>query len=524
MIHTFLHPETAYLCTAKDKGMKKTHKILGLLLLLFMVWMAISGVVLNHRSLFSDRQISRGLLPSDYLYENWNYGFFKGSAKISADSDSVLLYGNEGVWLSDAENTFIREYNAGILVGADNRKAMRVVRTRSGEVFCATLFALYRLENNEQRWTPVPLPTQIDRISDMEVRGDSVVVVTRSELLLNKGDGLFVRQELPPTPDLDEKRSLFRLLWTLHSGELFGWPGKLAVDLMAIILVFLSITGLFIWLFPKMIRRRKKKELPVKRPVETLRFSMKWHNKVGYWLTIPLLIVVITGSFLRPPLLIAISRAKVTPPPLTTMRTANTWHDLLRSLRYDTEKGDWILYTSEGFFSLPSLDDSPRRMLYQPPVSVMGLNAFHPLGDGFWITGSFNGLMLWNRTTGDLIDGFSGMPYQAAPGGMPFGNYKVSGFSADFTGKVFVFLYDTGAFAFEQSKGFIDMPQELATRPMSWWNLALEMHTGRIFTILGMASLLYPFVIGLFSVVMIYSGWSLFRKRERKRKNNQRNN
>nr|WP_277464313.1 PepSY-associated TM helix domain-containing protein [Parabacteroides sp. PF5-6] len=493
------------------KGMKKTHKLLGLLLLLFMIWMAVSGVVLNHRSLFSDKEISRAALPTDYLYENWNYGFFKGSAPLSGDS--VLLYGNEGVWLSDAANTFIREFNAGIKEGADNRKAMRVVRTASGEVYCATLFALYRLESDKQSWSPVDIPAKLDRISDMEVMGDSVVVVTRSELLVNKGDGKFIRKELATTPDLDEKRSLFRLIWTLHSGELFGWIGKLIVDGMAIVLVFLSITGALIWLLPKVIRRRKKKTLSAKRSTHTLRFSGKWHNKVGYWLTIPLLIVVITGSFLRPPLLIAISRAKVTPPPLTTMRTANPWHDLLRALRYDTEHDDWLLYTSEGFFSLASLDAAPRRMPYQPPVSVMGLNAFHPLGDDYWITGSFNGLLLWNRTNGEIIDGFTGMPYRAAPGGMPFGNQKVSGFAADFTGKVFIFLYDTGAFAFEADKGFIAMPEEHARRPMSWWNLALEMHTGRLFTFLGLASLLYPFLLGVLSFIMIYSGWKVYRRK-----------
>lgn len=506
----------------EKQGMKKTHKILGLLLLVFMVWMGVSGVILNHRSFFSAREISRGSLPSDYLYENWNYGFFKGSAKISPDS--ILLYGNEGVWLSDADNTFIREFNDGIRKGADNRKVTRVIRTTSGQVYCATLFALYRLEPGKQEWTPVAIPEKIDRISDMEVLGDSVVVVTRSELLLNKGDGQFVRKELSPTPDLGEKRSLFRLIWTLHSGELFGWVGKLIVDGMAVILIFLSITGLLVWLLPKVIRRRKKKQLPAKRTTDTLRFSWKWHNKIGYWLTIPLLIVVITGSFLRPPLLIAISKAKVTPPPLTTMRTENKWHDLLRSLRYDHDHGDWLLYTSEGFFSLTSLDDPPRVMPYQPPVSVMGLNAFHPIGDDFWITGSFNGLLLWNRATGDIIDGFTGMPYQAAHGGMPFGSHKVSGFVADFKDKVFVFLYDTGSFSFEPTKGFIDMPAEHATRPMSWWNMALEMHTGRIFTLLGMASLFYPFLIGLLSVIMIYSGWKVYRRKKYNKTANGSNN
>lgn len=494
--------------------MKKTHKIVGLVLLLFMIWMAGSGVVLNHRRLFSGCEVGRGWLPAGYLYRNWNFGFFKGSVGIAPDS--VLLYGNEGVWLTDAGNTFVKELNSGIQEGADNRKVARVVRTASGEVYCATLFALYRLDADGAAWAPVGIPGGIDRISDMEAAGDSVIVVTRSELLLNSGDGLFRKKEIRPSPDVGEKRPLFRLIWTLHSGELFGAAGKLVVDGMAIALIFLSITGLLVWLLPKVIRRRKKRALPAKAAVRSLRFSWKWHGKAGFWLSIPLLVVAITGAFLRPPLLVAISNAKVTPPPLTTMRAANKWHDLLRSLRYDSDVGDWLLYTSEGFFSLATLDDAPRRLAHQPPVSVMGLNVLHPAGNGFWITGSFNGLLVWNRANGMIIDGLTGKPYRAAAGGMPFGDHKVSGFAADFANKAFVFLYDTGAHSFETQTAFIPMPDGYAKRPMSWWNLALEMHTGRIFTFLGMASILYPFLIGLLAIILIYSGWKVYRKKKRK--------
>lgn len=504
---------------AKNRQMKRTHKILGWLLVLFMIWMAISGVILNHRSFFSDCQISRDLLPSTYQYSNWNYGFFRGSTPISPDS--VFFYGNEGVWLSDPANSFIREINEGMSEGADNRKVVRVVQTASGQIYGATLFALYRFGTKEQRWHPVEIPGDLDRISDMEVVGDSVIVLTRSEILLNTGDGKFLRRELPPSPDLDEKRSLFRLIWTLHSGELFGWIGKLAVDGMALIFVFLSLTGFLIWLLPVLIRRRKRKEQGNQDLTGPFRFSSRWHNKMGYWLIIPLLIVVITGSFLRPPLLIAIAKARVTPPPFTTMRTENSWHDLLRSVRYDPTQEEWLLYTSEGFFAMSSLDEPPRRLVSQPPVSVMGLNVFHAVSEDLWIIGSFSGLILWNRTTGDMIDGFTERPYRAAMGGMPFGNHKVSGFSADLTHKVVIFLYDEGTFSFDSSQGFIPMPEEQASRPMSWWNLALEMHTGRIFTFLGLASLLYPFLIATLSVVMLYSGWVVYyRRRKKQRKTN----
>lgn len=494
--------------------MKKIHKYLGIPLALFLCWMALSGIVLNHRKQFSHLEVSRSLLPADYLYTHWNYGFFKGSIALSPDS--VLLYGNEGVWLSDASNSFIREFNSGITPGADNRKVCRIVKTRSGELFCATLFALYRLQPTTEEWIPLPLPQPIDRISDMEAKGDSLVVLTRSELILNDGGNRFRRQELSPTPDIDPKRPLFRLLWTLHSGELFGTIGRLLVDGWAVVFLLISITGVMIWLIPRIIRRRRSKKQPFKSHSRQLKFAWKWHNKLGYWLFIPLLIVVISGSFLRPPLLIAISKARVTPPPFTTLRSDNAWHDLLRTIRYDSDRHEWLLYSSEGFFTLQELHDTPRKTDTQPPVSVMGLNVLHPLGDDFWLTGSFNGLLLWNRMTGDLIDGFTGMPYQPNPYGMPFGNHKVTGFAADFSDLPVVFLYDEGAFVFEPEHPFIAMPDSCRARPISAWNLALEMHTGRLFTFLGLASLLYPFLLAILTTLLLYSGLRIYQRRKKR--------
>ncbi len=48
--------------------------------------------------------------------------------------------------------------------------------------------------------------------------------------------------------------TVFRTIWLLHSGELFGSIGKLIVDGIAIILVLLCITGLIFWLKPKQKR------------------------------------------------------------------------------------------------------------------------------------------------------------------------------------------------------------------------------------------------------------------------------
>jgi len=495
--------------------MKKLHKITGIVLSLVIIWMCISGVILNHRRALSSSDINRDYLPASYLYDNWNYGFFKGSLKLSADS--IFLYGNEGVWLTNEGNSFLQECNDGMHAGADNYKVCRMVTTPDSTVYCATLYHLYTYSNSERRWSGITLPDGIDRISDMEVKGDTLVVLTRSELLVKTSlSGGFKRMELQSSPDRTGKRSLFRIIWKLHSGELFGLLGKIVVDFFAALLTFLSITGLLIWLLPKSIRRYKKKKCTTDGQVKTFKFSWKWHNRLGYWFTIPLLILVITGAFLRPPLLITIAKAEVTPPPLTTMSTENTWDDQLRVIRFDSLLNEWMLYTSDGFFTLAELDGVPRKLSVQPPVSVMGVNVLQQLDEECWIVGSFSGLTIWNRATGLCIDGFTGEPVRPITG-MPFGQRKISGFTSDLKDRTVVFDYDRGAHVFEPEQTFMIMPKTYANRPMSWWNLALEMHTGRVLTFLGTGNVLFVFVVGLTAFLMIFSGWKICRRHRRTR-------
>ncbi len=157
----------------------------------------------------------------------------------------------------------------------------------------------------------------------------------------------------------------------------------------------------------------------------------------------------------------------------------------------------------------------PRKTASQPPVSVMGVNVLRQIDDECWVTGSFSGLIIWNRTTGTCIDGFTGEPARALTG-MPFGQRKISGFSTDFARRTIVFDYDRGAHIFEPGQTFPAMPAHYAVRPMSLWNLALEMHTGRVLTFLGMGNVLFVFVVGITSALMIFSGWRVYVRRRKR--------
>ena len=53
------------------------------------------GILLNHRSLIKDVDVSRKYLPSRYEFKNWNGGLLRGTLALD---DAILLYGNGGIW------------------------------------------------------------------------------------------------------------------------------------------------------------------------------------------------------------------------------------------------------------------------------------------------------------------------------------------------------------------------------------------------------------------------------------------
>ena len=56
------------------------------------------------------------------------------------------------------------------------------------------------------------------------------------------------------------------------------------------------------------------------------------------------------------------------------------------------------------------------------------------------------------------------------------------------------------------------MPESFSELPMSLWNVALEVHTGRIYTILGQGTLIFIFFAGLAAMWCIYSGYVIRKK------------
>ena len=228
--------------------MKWLHRWLGVIVAFFVLFFALSGIVLNHRGFFSAIDVNRNLLPGKYRFGNWNLAAVRSATSVG--TDSLLIYGNIGIWLTDSAFSWFEPMNKGLKKGTDNRKTMAVVQMPSGRVFAGTLSGVYELKGN--RWKEIKIPGKEKRIADVIAHGDSLLVLTRSYLLIatdKPGDLEFEILQLPHPAGFVSETSLFKALWTIHSGEIFGLAGKLIVDMVGLIMIFLSFTGMMVMLY-----------------------------------------------------------------------------------------------------------------------------------------------------------------------------------------------------------------------------------------------------------------------------------
>ena len=483
----------------------RQHKWFGIVSCFFLLMFCLSGILLNHRDAVSHWEVDRRWLPARYAYTHWNGGLLRGTLPYEG---SVLVYGANGIWITDSACTQVASFNRGLPAPADFRQVRNVIQARSGELYAVTPSGVYSRPGKEADWISMPIPiNENEKLSDIASRGDTLVVVGRSALYVSPAQGEPFRPlRLAAAAGDTGKVTLFRTLWLLHSGELFGTAGKWLVDAIALILILLCLTGLAYWLLPFYIRRRRRKHPSATAGMCLLRALFSWHDKIGRYTIVLTLLIAFTGWCLRPPLMIPLALTRTKPLPGSTLDNPNPWHDKLRLLRYDDTFGDWLLSTSEGIHTLRSLHDVPKKVPHTPPVSVMGLNVWQKDSKGHWLCGSFSGLFAWDRQSGKSVDYFTHKPAPEKPGA-PFGKKAIAGYSDDFRAAPFPVEYSEGTTAIPQ-------PDSLSILPMSLWNVALEVHSGRIY-IGTYATLLFVFIIGGACIWSLVTGYKIRQKKNR---------
>lgn len=493
---------------------KKLHKWPAIIIAFIAVLFAASGIVMNHRGAFSGLDVSRKLLPDNYTYNNWNLAAVRGSI---SNNNNTYLYGNIGIWKCSNNFQNFTDFNQGFPKGIDNRKIYALQKLHN-VFFAGTHLGLYKRNVLNGVWQKVELPVKNDRIADVSLKGDTLLVLTRDYLLESSDGEVFHKTELPEPIDYEHKTGLFDTFWQLHSGELFGLIGKLIVDLLGVVTIVLSITGLLHFFFPKIIKRRKKKVKHIQSIVAVKKTNLHWHNVVGFVFVLFLLINTFAGIHLRPPLLIAIATKQVGIIQGTHLDQPNPWFDKLRRVKWDETNRRYIFSTADGFyFADEELNSKLIPAPVQPPVSVMGCNVLEPINDEHLLVGSFSGMFVWNTQTGEVCDYFSGQHYQT-PQGMarPIAANMAAGLIRS-ANSAFWFDYNRGVIGLNGAQ-FPVMPEEIRkASPMSLWNVSQEIHTGRIFEhLIGGFYILFVPLAGICLMIVLLSGiliwWMAYRK------------
>jgi len=498
---------------------KKYHKWLGVFLALSILFFVISGIILNHRQFFSSIEINRKYLPKKYYqYNNWNNASVKTTLKLN--NDSIFIYGDIGVWLTDSTFADFQDFNAGFPKGADNHKIYKLSETVDNKLLAGTLFGVFKYNFNENKWQNIELPVNEKRISDIIQKQDTTLILTRSHLLKTTDLNNFDVFELPKPINYDNKIGLFKTLWVIHSGEIYGEIGKLIVDFAGLFLAFLTITGFIIFVNRIILKKNKKTPQKKQKIISSTLWNIKWHNKIG-WIIMALLIVNTTsGVFLRPPLLIPIANSRVKKIPYTKLAEPNPWYDLLRRIDYDEENNRYFISAMDGFYySDNNFNSDLEKFKTQPPASVMGVTVLEKVDNDNYLIGSFEGLFLWNYKNGEIFDYIKQEPYVVPKKkSRPIGQFLVTGFSQDYHNQEIVFDYNQGAINISSDKKFVEMPREIIEESaVSLWNFALELHTGRLFQfLLGDFYILIVPLVGLSLLFILISGFWVWLKIYRK--------
>lgn len=491
---------------------KRLHKWPAFVVSFIAIQFAISGIVMNHREWFSSFEVKRAYLPNNYTYSNWNLASVRGGFQVGADS--TLIYGNVGAILK-VQNQF-NTINTGFKKGADNRKIYKVVKYKN-KLIAATHFGLFETGMTKINWKEIPIPVENKRLTDVCVKGDSIIVLSRSIALVSTDLVAFSTIQFKAPSTFKKKTSAFNFLWELHSGELFGFLGKLFVDFLGIVTIILSVTGLLHFMIPKRIKVRKKKNKNISKLKLLFKSNLKWHNVLGYSFILFMLINTIAGMFLRPPLLIPIANKEVKIIPGTHLDSPNAWYDKLRRIDWNAEGNFFLLSTKNGFYKLAnSLNAIPETIDSQPPVSVMGCNVLEPLNSKSYLVGSFSGLFYWDVETGYVRNFLTNAQYlKPKKVTKPVSDFMVAGLIR--TEKEGWYCdYNSGMVSLNGYKPW-PMPEEyVGDATISLWNLCLEIHTGRIYeSFLGMFYILFVPISGICLVLVLLSGLIIWLRRRK---------
>lgn len=504
------------------------HKYLGFILLVFLLWMSLSGVLLNHPKAMRDCSVPALMVPEYYHPDNWNRSTLKSLLYIDDKKDSVLVYGNQGVYLSVGDTKNFLPCMNGEYPKAPWKKRTNhvVIDSTNNRLLAATNAGFYECDIETLLWRRIDLGKESDPIIKILQLPGQIVLVSKSCLYISENkDGRYINAEeinkednlninsfrkIIPYKDSETKTiSLIRVFFELHDGSFLGFPGKIIWDIAGLVLFFLCVSAIYIWYYPKKWKRRFKrkgyKSSDSERRIRSL--FLKYHKKLGWCFSILLIVIFITGMFMRPPLIMSLAKGSIEKKWYPAVRNTNPWHYKIRNAFYDSDKQQIIMDCKDGIWT-GSLEGNMIFKRLEIPVRIfaMGATVFEEKHKGIWLIGSFGGLQEYNskthkvRTVVGNGSKESGRPAKT----MVTGYFKTS------DNKEYVVAHRKGVCdmnGIPDSDTFV-MPKSIREEyRMPLWNFLFELHNARIFkSFMGGIYILIIPLGGFLGLLILFSG------------------
>lgn len=493
------------------------HKYVGLVLILFCIWMGGSGILINHPHLIRNIAVPAWLVPPQYHVRDWSRGALRCAVFSRRDARVGYVGGILGVWRTDDGGRTFEPMREGFPQSYIERQVASLVldeRTAGDRLFAATRGGLYVCDLRTGRWRRVTLeneqvvPWEHRAVLRLVRVGDDLLALTDSHVYrASLADRPPVFADVTPARVGDGPRrvSLVKLFFDLHDGKVWGLAGRLLFDLMGLAIVFLSVSAFYVWYAPWRSRRRNAPNPPTLPRPHLYRWMVKYHFKIGIWTAAVLLVIGSTAVFMRPPLIALLADGAVPRAAYPGRLPDNPWHERIHNALYDPVAQTLLIETTDdGFWRGPADFSRPfARADFRAPIFVMGTTVLEPYGQGGFLVGSFSGIFHVERDTGRAIDLVSGRPAGHVSRFRP-ASLMADGFLRLPDGDEFVATHHRGLIplAGVRREGRFPMPVEMAREfRLPLWNYMFELHNGRIFR--DLVGVFYALIAPLGSILFV---------------------
>lgn len=251
----------------KQRFLLKAHRYIGLFSFIVLCWLSVSGLLLNHTE---ELQLDQQFSHSPALLSLYNIPTPEIQSSFSQD--------NHWIYLLDQQAYF----NQQALAGEPVEKLIGAIQVDE-IIALATPYSLKLYLPTGEYIDSLSVKNTIEQVGQI---ANSIAIQTKAEtqtacLQLNEDLTAFnscpvnsTAQWLSPSPIPDELKSNFlenfqgkgisleRVLLDTHSGRIFNMPGVYFMDFMALLIIFIAISGVSLWLIRKIKKFQKKRAVP----------------------------------------------------------------------------------------------------------------------------------------------------------------------------------------------------------------------------------------------------------------------